>query len=425
MDQKILAIPTRRQVEALTCPANELFFGGARGGGKTYVGILDYIKQLPILGGRARGIAFRRTYRELADIIDKAKELLLPIGFKYNKGDNYFEHPNNAKYTLSYLERPEDAEGHQGFAYSHIFFDEIGNYKSLLGIELMKATLRGFPVPPRIIATANPGGRAHQLIKNSYPIDNPMQLHIDSDGWSKIYIPSLFTDNHYLVKNDPNYIARATSNLPEYLRQAWRYGNWNITSEAGMFFHRSDFEIERKAPECISYVRAWDRAATIPSDTNQDPDWTVGVLMGKTPLNETFVIDVIRVRMRAADVKRLIRETASRDGIKTEIVLFKDPGQAGKDQSEDMARYLSGYIVRVKAETGAKHDRWMPFSAAVQNKVCRLVEGKWNSDYIDELVTLTDVPKDYGHDDQADASAGAYTHLNQPNIPDFYVFDDF
>ena len=423
MEQNLFIRPTRRQVEALVCPANEIFFGGARGGGKTYCGILDFLQQLPILKGRARGIAFRRSFGELEDIIEKCNEILIPLGFVQNVGNNIYVHPSGATYKLRYLEKPTDAERYQGHSYSHIFFDEIGNYKLLTGLDFLKSTLRGFGIPPRIIATANPGGRAHKLIKARYPIEKPMQIEISAKGWSKVYVPSLFTDNHYLYKKDPNYISRAVENLPEFLRQAWEFGNWNISTEAGMYFEREDFRIERKIPECVQYVRCWDRAATTIGGKNTDPDYTAGVLMGKGVSGETYVIDVIKVRKRGYEVKELIKETALKDGLKTKILLFQDPGQAGKDQSEDMKIFLAGFILKTKRETGAKYMRWLPFSSAIQNGSCRLIEGKWNEDYIDELSLLTDSEKDYSHDDQADASAGAYTELNQVNLSDPFIFD--
>jgi len=417
--------PNQRQVEALICPANEIFFGGARGGGKTYFGIIDFIKQLFTLGGKARGVAFRRTFGELEDIIEKCNELLKPLGFVQNIGNNVYAHPSGAIYKLRYLEKTIDAERYQGHAYSHLFFDEVGNYKSLAGIDLLKSTLRGFGITPRIVVTANPGGRAHKLLKSRYPIKTPFEPTISLKGWSRVFIPSLFSDNPQLVKKDPNYLSRATEDLPEFLRQAWELGNWDITMEAGMYFKRKDFKIERIVPECKTYVRCWDRAATELSEQNPDPDWTVGVLMGKTTLGETFVLDVIRVLKRAADVKQLIRYTAVKDGINTTIKIFQDPGQAGKDQAEDMKRYLAGFTVESIRETGEKHTRWNPFSSAVQNQVCRLVDGDWNEDYIDELVSLTNNPSEYGHDDQADASSGAFTYLNKPIVSDVYVFDDF
>jgi len=420
MEQKVLTNPTPRQALALICPANELLFGGARGGGKSYGGIIDFMKQIPVLGGRSKGIAFRKTYRELDDIVEKCKDLLVPLDFAYHKGDNYFQHPSGAKYILSYMERPEDAESHQGFAYSHIFFDEIGNYKSLNAIELMKATLRGYPIPPRMFLTANPGGRAHELIKARYPIKNPMTLSTDEDGWIKAYVPSLFTDNHHLVANDPNYIKRATSGLPEYLRQAWRFGNWDISTDAGMFFSVEDFANQyvdiNKLPGMAHSVRCWDRAASEPSKSYPDPDYTAGVKIGLSAAKDYYITDIKLCRKRSAHVRDLIMQTAIEDGKNTTIILFQDPGQAGKGEAEDMKRFLSAYPVKVMTETGAKHTRWKSFSSGVQNQIVYIVRARWNQPYIDEAVQLTDNPDDYPHDDMTDAASGAYNYLAQLTI---------
>ncbi|PJZ87923.1 MULTISPECIES: phage terminase large subunit [Leptospira] len=413
--QPTILKPQFKQAQLIACPANEILFGGARGGGKTAALLLDFLSQYKILKGKTRGVIFRRTYAELDDIVSKCREFLEPWGFVRNKGDNVYTHPSGAFLKLRYLESPDDADNYQGHEYSWLGFDEVGNFKSFLGIDKLKSTIRGSGLPPRIVVTANPGGRGHTLIKERYSVNNPYKIDTSPMGWSRCYIPSLFSDNLILMEKDPAYLARATEDLPEYLRRAWEYGDWNISSEAGMFFSREDFEIiePHQVPGIIQSVRCWDRAASEPSESYPDPDWTVGVKIGVDHAKNFYILDVIRFRKRASDVKSKILQTAQLDGMGNRILLFQDPGQAGKDQSEDMARSLSGFYVTIQSETGAKHVRWSPFSASVQNKITKLVRAPWNAAFIDELVMLTDNDKDYAHDDQADGAAGAYNLLNK------------
>jgi len=74
-------IPSYKQGLFLSCPANEILFGGARGPGKTAGLIFDYIKQFLHIHGLAKGVIFRRTFSELEDIIEKCDEFLKPLGF--------------------------------------------------------------------------------------------------------------------------------------------------------------------------------------------------------------------------------------------------------------------------------------------------------------------------------------------------------
>ena len=60
------------QAELIACPAQEIFYGGARGGGKSFGVLLDWLEHARRWGNRARGILFRRTLGELEDIIVKS-----------------------------------------------------------------------------------------------------------------------------------------------------------------------------------------------------------------------------------------------------------------------------------------------------------------------------------------------------------------
>lgn len=415
LQQPTILKPQFKQAQLIACPANEILFGGARGGGKTAALLLDFLAQYKILKGITKGVIFRRTYAELDDVVEKCREFLEPWGFVRNKGDNVYTHPNGAFLKLRYLESPDDAEAYQGHGYSWLGFDEVGNFKSFLGVNKLKSTIRGSGLPARMILTANPGGRGHELIKERFSTSFPYRIDTSPKGWTRCYIPSLFSDNQILVSKDPDYLAKATEDLPEYLRRAWEFGDWDISSEAGMFFSREDFQIiePHQVPGIVHSVRCWDRAASEPSAEYPDPDWTVGVKIGIDYMKNFFVLDVKRFRKRGGDVQRIIHQTAVEDGRSCRIRLFQDPGQAGKEQADNMHKILSQFNVESISESGAKSDRWGPFSASVQNKITKIVRAPWNAAYFDELVTLTDNEKDYAHDDQADASSGAYNLLNQ------------
>lgn len=401
------------QAELYACPANEVLFGGARGGGKSYALLIDWLRHVDEYGGKAKGMILRRTMPELEDLIEKSQEMLPQSGFEYRVQSKTWRHPNGSTLKMRYLERDSDATRYQGHEYNWMGVDEAGNWKSPTGLNMLRSTLRDASgVQCRMVLTCNPGGAGHEWVKSNYIEGCPeKRIRVDDHGWSWCYIPAKFEDNKILQRSDPGYIDRATQYLPEYLRRAWRDGDWEILSESGMFFRRDEFRYVKSVPKLVQVARCWDRAATEPGESNPDPDWTAGVKIGRDDEDNYYVLDVARMRKRSAKVKQRIREYAESDGIECAVVLFQDPGQAGKGEADDMARELASFATYISRETGPKHVRWSPFSAAVQNGIVYLVEGDWNEPFISELAKLTDDESDYAHDDQADAAAGAYNHV--------------
>jgi len=135
------------------------------------------------------------------------------------------------------------------------------------------------------------------------------------------------------------------------------------------------------------------------------------VKIGVSAKGDFYILDVLRFRKRGGDTEDVIKLTAQTDGRRCEIGIVQDPGQAGKDQADAMVKKLPGYITRVFRESGKKYTRWEPLSAALQNGIIYLKEAHWNSDFIEELVFLTQDDNDYDHDDQADAASLAFSAL--------------
>jgi hypothetical protein len=106
------------QTALLTCPVFEVFYGGARGGGKTQGMLGDFASHAGEFGAEANGLMIRRTRVELADTIEKSKAIYGPIGAKFHEQDKYWRFPDGAKLTFAYLERDADAEAYQGHGYT-------------------------------------------------------------------------------------------------------------------------------------------------------------------------------------------------------------------------------------------------------------------------------------------------------------------
>jgi predicted phage terminase large subunit-like protein len=227
---------------------------------------------------------------------------------------------------------------------------------------------------------------------------------------SLTFIPAKLTDNRALMKADPGYMANLMA-LPKVERERLLGGNWKIRAAAGLLFQRGWCQIIDVVPAGTFFVRGWDLAATPKTESN-DPDWTAGSKVGRTPDGRFVVGHHTRGRMRPSDVERLLVNTAQQDGFETEIALPQDPAQAGKAQAEHLIRLLAGFNVHARPISGDKVIRFSPFSAQAEAGNVLVLRGPWNDDWFTALEGFPDA----AHDDDADATAEAFNALAGDNL---------
>lgn len=189
---------------------------------------------------------------------------------------------------------------------------------------------------------------------------------------------------------------------------AGQYQQRPVPREGGLF-KREWFEGKfiRQAPPGTVWWRHWDLAATELSATNTTGARTAGVKMGRAPDGRIIVGHLVVAAKEGGAVKKLIRTTAEADGIGVNISIPQDPGAGGKVVRQDYIAHLSGYNARRLIETGDKVQRATPFSAEAENGNVYLIEGTWNTEYLDELCLFPGGSRK----DIADASSGAYSRL--------------
>lgn len=226
----------------MQCPATEILYGGARGGGKTDGAIGHFAAHASAHGKAARGIFFRNKNKQLENVFERTKEIYPKLGWNYtgstNSGNIIWYAPNGATLKMRYLEKDRDADNYQGHQYTWICFEEAGNWDTSQCIRKLRACLRtAVPnVKKTMLLTANPGGVGHNWLKRYY-IDPapPLSLHTDPEtNMVRCFIPSKVTDNPALLKADPNYVNQLKGSGPEWLVKAWLDGNWDIIA-GGMF----------------------------------------------------------------------------------------------------------------------------------------------------------------------------------------------
>ena len=152
----------------------EVFFGGARGGGKTEASIGDWLAHSGQYGSWATGVFFRRRFKQLEQVIRRTQEIFPKLGARFNEQKAEWRMPGGATLTFRYIEKDVDAQEYQGHSYSRVYVEEATNFPSPAPINLLRATVRsaqGIPVGLRL--TGNPGGPGHQWVKARYITPNP------------------------------------------------------------------------------------------------------------------------------------------------------------------------------------------------------------------------------------------------------------
>src|SRR5512132_2143556 len=96
----------RAQVRLLKCGVFEIFFGGARGGGKTDGVLGEFGAHASRYGKDAIGLMVRRTRAELVETIERSRAIYRPLKWEFNE-----QAPDGARLRFAYLERDADGLG--------------------------------------------------------------------------------------------------------------------------------------------------------------------------------------------------------------------------------------------------------------------------------------------------------------------------
>ena len=240
------------QTALLACPVFEVFFGGARGGGKTDGMLGEWASHADLHGKNAVGLMVRRERVQLLETIERSRQIYGPIGARYNDQDKMWRWPNGARLRFAYLERDADADAYQGHSYTRVYVEELGTFPSASPVLRLMATLRsGEGVPCGFRATGNPGGPGHQWVKARYIDPNPAGWEIRKftyeNPWTRetieqdrVFIPSKLQDNKFL---GPEYVANLQMVGSDTLVRAWLEGDWTVIEGAYFDCWRYDLHV--------------------------------------------------------------------------------------------------------------------------------------------------------------------------------------
>lgn len=238
------------QTDALLSKADQLLYGGAAGGGKSYLSLglaASYHR---------RSLVLRRESTELDGLIADSKTMLEGRGRFVGGNDNEWHLSDGRHIKLGGMKEPDDWKKYRGDGRDLMVFDEAESFlesqvSSLLG--WLRTTVLGqrcravFATNPPTTAygqwllewfapwldptfhkPAKPGELRWCLIISGKTewVDGPGEYDRDGEmrsAISRTFIPAFLSDNPFLADTD---YAKRIDNMPEPLRSQLKYGSF-------------------------------------------------------------------------------------------------------------------------------------------------------------------------------------------------------
>ncbi len=235
-------------------------------------------------------------------------------------------------------------------------------------------------------------------------------------------------DNYYEQVNPPELKSYYKNNLldpermpREVLRDmeqdlgqhgyAGQIGQFPVPPGGGMFkvdmFVPTDSMPNKN--QIVRTVRYWDKAGT-DAKKNKRAAYTVGVKMHKLRNGKFLISDVKRGQWSTEKRENIIRKTAEADGKQVEVGIEEEGGSGGPESADSTIKNLAGFKCfkdKATKSEGDKVTRADTYSVQVNNGNVLLLNGDWNSDFVEEHRFFP-----YGtFKDQIDASSGAFRSL--------------
>jgi predicted phage terminase large subunit-like protein len=248
-------------------------------------------------------------------------------------------------------------------------------------------------------------------------------LENESDDWHILNLPAIATEEDEIGRNVGEALWTASypidilnkrrEQMGEYAFSAL-YQQSPMPSKAGLF-EVEKIQVIDYLPDCNETVRFYDLAVT----AKKYSDYTVGLKLGILDDETLVILDIYRVQKAMPDVEKAIAQNAAIDGRQTRIRLEAE--KAGIVQLDYLLERpdMRGYTIDKKPPVGDKYTRAQPFASRVNGGKVKMVRASWNRAYLDELAVF---PMG-AHDDQVDASSGAYDMVSSDKLS--IVFPDY
>lgn len=448
--------------------------GGSAGGGKSRMCLTKYLSYLS--DPNFRGIVFRRSRPEIfasGSLVDESHQIYPFFGGIWKSQAARWHFPSGATLQFAAIGDDRDLPSWQGSALTNILIDEAADgwtEKQFLFLmtRLRSATFKGkmqvllscnpnqtsflYPYVQPLLdeAKGTPKEGTEDIVRWFVVVsdkvrwgDTPEQLYeeygkgktLGKDFMPKSFrfIPLSIFSNKILLKNNPGYLANLMAQ-PMSNQLRFLYGSWTSVPDGGAYWKSTWTEGQLVSPsdlpQDITWVRFWDLGSSEPSTALPNPDWTVGVKIGKSKgSGNYYVSDVARFRKNLPGVMDEIVRIAFIDGVEECTVgIPRDPGAGGKFASQYMVKELADRGVPVKIEVVSGHSsklsKFLPFCSVSEAKAVFYVKADWNEDFFAELSQFSGGSR-MQKDDQVDSVSSGFRALARANtLPTFTLGND-
>ena len=249
------------QTQFLAASEREVFYGGARGGGKSYAMLIDPLRYCDKQHHRA--LLLRRSMPELRDMINHSQRLYARAftGAKWREQEKEWRFPSGARIEFGYAENLTDVLRYQGQSYTWIGIDELPQYPTPEIYNFLRSSLRSVDpeIPVFMRATGNPGNVGSLWVKEMFvdPAEpnKAFDVHISTiageKSISRRFIPAKLQDNPYLMQTDDYLIM--LSSLPEVQRKQFLEGDWGAFENSAF----PEFDITTHIVQPFDIPRNW------------------------------------------------------------------------------------------------------------------------------------------------------------------------
>ena len=197
---------------------------------------MDFAQHVGRGYGRAwRGVIFRRTYKQLDDIVERTKKWYHQIfpGARYNEASYTWKWPDGEQLLLRHMDNEGDYWNYHGHELPFIGWEELTGWPDNKCYEAMKSCCRSSDphVPRKIRANTNPWGVGMNWVKKYFVDPVPPGIVMTNEaGEERVRIHGSILENKILLHADPDYLRKLNSIDDPNKRKAWRDGDWNITA---------------------------------------------------------------------------------------------------------------------------------------------------------------------------------------------------
>lgn len=233
MAQPFILNITPLQYRFMNAQEDEILFGGAAGGGKSYGQLIDALHYALTYPG-SKQLLLRRTLPELENSLVRMALSIFPGQlYHYLSSKHTGVFVNGSVLDFGYCDNERDVYRYQSAEYDVIRFDELTHFTETMYLYLMSRLRGAAPYPRQMKSTTNPGGVGHDWVKRRFVDPAPPNTPVIDALGSRLFIPALVQDNSFLMEGDPQYVKRL-QRLPERERKALLEGDWDLCE--GRFF---------------------------------------------------------------------------------------------------------------------------------------------------------------------------------------------